>query len=161
MKLVAVKYSKLLNTVFLLLTINTFGQSAKSLVQNSFTASASHPIIEIKWYSQNFIHPKGVNVYRRVSGESNWTRITNAPILMAKTIPAAVSQRDEDVEAFFSMTKELNSTKNNGFMLLNLFVKSFQSADFSKLIGIQWDDKDIIWGNTYEYRITQLVNATE
>jgi uncharacterized protein len=138
-----------------------FGQSAKVLVQNAKGNIPTKSVINIKWYSQSFIYPKGVNVYRRLSGESAWIRLTDFPLVMQKTVPPAMSKQDEELTVFHSVAKDMNKSKGNGFMLLSLFGKSFQSADFSRLVGIQWDDDKVIWGNVYEYRVTKVVDAKE
>jgi uncharacterized protein len=147
--------------VFVLITSQALGQSAKVLVQNAKLNSSANTAIHVKWYSQSFIYPKGVFVYRRVQGESEWKRLNNSPLLIQKTVPPAMLKRDKELTAFHSIVSELGKSKNNGFTLLSLFGKSFQSQDFSRLIGIQWDDDKVTWGSTYEYRVTQLVNSQE
>jgi hypothetical protein len=138
-----------------------YAQSAKVLVRNGNGSSSGSVMVDIKWYSSTLIYASGANIYRRQSGQTDWTKLNSSPIIIQRTIPAAVLQRDPDIDAFFSMATRLNSTRNNGFMLLNLFVKSFQSADFAKLIGIQWDDRTANWQTSYEYRVTLINGKTE
>jgi uncharacterized protein len=149
-------------TVFLLITTHyVLGQSAKVLVQNAKLNSPTKAAINIKWYSQSLVYPKGVNVYRRLQGENTWMKLTNTPLMIQQAVPAALIKQDEELKAFHGIAKDLAKSKNNGFVLLSLFGKSFQSADFSRLIGIQWDDDKVTWGNVYEYRVTQLINGQE
>lgn len=149
--------------VILLISGLAFAQSptAKVLVHNARGNSAARAIVEVKWYSQRFVYPKGVNLYRRESGESTWTKLNKTPILPQRTVPAPLLQRDGDLDTFLDMARNINSMENNGFMLLNLFAKSFQSGDFSKLAGIQFDDVTAQWSKTYEYRVTLVNNNGE
>ncbi|MFM9836909.1 MAG: hypothetical protein ACKVOQ_01525 [Cyclobacteriaceae bacterium] len=137
------------------------GQSAKVLVQNAMLNSPSKAIINVKWYSQSFVYPKGVNVYRRAQGESIWTKLNDAPLVIQPAVPPALAKQDEELKAFHSIAKDLSKSKDNGFVLLSLFGKSFQSEDFSTLIGIQFNDEKLVWGSDYEYRVTKLENAKE
>jgi hypothetical protein len=137
------------------------GQSAKVLVQNAKLNSPTKAAINIKWYSQSLVYPKGVYVYRKLQGESVWVKLTSSPLVIQQTVSPALIKQDKELKAFHGIAKDLSKSKNNGFVLLSLFGKSFQSADFSKLIGIQWDDYKVTWGNVYEYRITQLTNGQE
>lgn len=147
----------------LLSSIFTFAQTptAKVLVHNARGNAAARAVVEVKWYSQSFIYLKGVNLYRRENGERTWTKLNKTPIAPQRTVPAQLLQRDEDLDTFLDMARNIGSMENNGFMLLNLFAKSFQSSDFSKLAGIQFDDAAVQWGKTYEYRVTLVTNGGE
>jgi uncharacterized protein len=136
-------------------------QSAKVLVQNAKLNSPTKAAINIKWYSQSLVYSKGVNVYRRLQGESTWVKLNDFPMVIQPTVPPALAKQDEEIKALHGIAKDLSKSKNNGFVLLSLFGKSFQSADFSKLIGIQWDDDKVAWGNTYEYRVMRIENKQE
>ena len=144
--------------VVILLSISqlVFGQSAKVLVQNAKSSKPSDPLIEVKWYSSAFVYPKGCNIYRKLRGESSWSKLNTSPILLSKSVPAAIARQDGDMDAMLSMANEMNKNKGNGFLLLNLYAKSFQSAQFAKLAGIQYDDNKVVFGSSYEYRITTI-----
>jgi chitodextrinase len=156
---------KVILCVLMLFCIGLTGQTqtpaAKVLVQNARGNSSSRAVVEVKWYSQGFIYLKGVNLYRRESGQTDWIRLNKTLILPQRTVPAPLLQRDGDLDTFLDMARNMGSMENNGFMLLTLFAKTFQSSDFSKLVGIQFDDASVQWGRTYEYRVTQMINAAE
>ena len=130
-------------------------QESRVLVQNSKGTTSEKPIVNIKWYNQQFIYKKGVNVYRREVGGA-WVKLNTTPVIMAQSVSPALLQRDEDLQAFLDMAKELTAAEEDGFVLLTLFGKSFQSQDYAKLIGIQFDDITAEWGKNYEYRVAKI-----
>ncbi|MEQ9415249.1 MAG: hypothetical protein RIF39_15545, partial [Cyclobacteriaceae bacterium] len=138
-----------------------FAQQGKVLVQNAYGNTPENPSVNIKWYSQSLTYQRGVNIYRRVEGEQNWVKLNNSPIVLQQVVPSNLLQGDEDLDAFVEMAADINQSSNNGFMLLNLFVKSFQSQDFSRLIGIQFDDTQVEWGNSYHYKVMKIVGRAD
>jgi uncharacterized protein len=150
-----------LTVIICILPSLTHGQSAKVLVQNAKSSTAANSLIEVKWYSNELIYAKGVNIYRKQSTENNWTKLNVAPLTIAKSVPPEMIRQDEDLDAFVSMANDITNSRKNGFLLLNLFAKSFQSSQFSKLIGIQFDDNKIIWNEVYQYRVTRLERNQE
>ena len=155
------KYPLICICAFGLMTSLSLGQSAKILVQNAKSSTSSNPSIEVKWYSNDLVYPKGVNIYRKQSTENTWTKLNTAPLTITKTVPPEMSRQDEDLDAFVSMANDMTNLMKNGFLLLNLFAKSFQSNQFSKLIGIQFDDSKITWDEVYQYRVTRLEKNQE
>lgn len=147
--------------IFYLTIYTCYCQSAKVLVQNSPLSNSANPLIEIKWYSQEFVYPKGTNIYRRAKGDLAWIKLNPSAIVIQKTVPADWARQDEDLEAFVGMANDIAIAQKNSFLLLNLFAKSFQSKFFSTLIGIQFDDNKINWGSVYEYRITKIERNQE
>lgn len=139
----------------------SFSQSSRVLVQNAKGNSFASFTLNVKWYNQQLIYKKGVNIYRKETGESDWTKLNISPILIQPTVPPALLQRDEDLQMFVDMAKEMNVAEEDGFLLLSLFGKSFQSADYSRLIGIQYDDRTAAWGKTYQYRVMKLEGNKE
>ncbi len=150
-----------LASLFFLVTQIAFGQSAKVLVQNAKSNSPYKAVINIKWYSQSLVYPKGVNVYRKPSVGNAWIKLNDSPFTIQSAVPPDLAKQDEEIKAFHGIVKDLSKANNNGFVLLSLFGKSFQSADFCKLIGIQLDDNKVVWGDTYEYRVMRIENNQE
>ena len=138
-----------------------FAQGSRVLVQNAKGNSLASFTLNVKWYNQQLVYKKGVNIYRREAGESNWTKLNASPIVIQPTVPPALLQRDEDLQMFVDMAKEMDVAEEDGFLLLSLFGKSFQSPDYSRLIGIQYDDHTTTWGKTYQYRVMKLEGNKE
>lgn len=149
----------------LLSTGLTFAQAqpptARVLTHNDLGTQPAHPIVNIKWYHQQFVYKQGVNVYRREYGQDGWTKLNDTPIVLQKNAPAAMVEKDEDLDAFVQMANGLGTADNEGFFLLTLFAKSFQSADYARTIGIQYDDHTAAWGHTYEYRVRKVAKQEE
>ncbi|MGE0590727.1 MAG: fibronectin type III domain-containing protein [Cyclobacteriaceae bacterium] len=138
-----------------------FSQEGKILVRNGVSNSEANAKIQIKWYSQSLVYPDGVNIYRRGNGSQLWQKLNTTPVRVQRRASADMLQRDEDIEAFLEMAQNINSTSENGFLLLNLFIKSFQSEDLSKVIGIHWDDETASWGESYQYKVTRFSGSRE
>jgi uncharacterized protein len=136
-------------------------QQSKVLVQNAKLSSPAFSIVEVKWYSQDFVYPQGVNVYRRKSDQANWVKLNTAPIMMSKKATPAMIKQDSDIQTFLDMANDLAKVKINGFALLTLFGKSFQSNLFSKLLGIQFDDDKVDWSSSYQYKIAKMDKGNE
>jgi fibronectin type 3 domain-containing protein len=133
---------------------SALAQQTRVLVQNALIGTRQQPVVTVKWYSSSLTYATGVNVYRQQEGETTWLKLTSTPLRLSRTVPAALLQRDEDLEGFLDMARQAANEGQEGLVMLNLFVKSFQSADFARLLGIQWDDATVQWGERYTYKIT-------
>lgn len=143
------------------LGLSATAQSSRVLVLNGTSNTAAHTTIRVKWYTDGLVYPQGVHLYRRSGEAEPWVRVNKQLISLQKTASPALIRQDEDVEAFLDMANSLSASKPEGFVLLNLYVKSFQSADFSKLLGIQYDDASVEWGKQYEYKVVRLDRGQE
>lgn len=144
-----------------ILANKSVAQSSRVLVQNTIGSSQSNVSVQVKWYTDKLVYLQGVHVYRRTADSVDWARINKQLITLQKTVPAPLVQKDEDLEAFLDMANGLNTPNPEGFVLLNLYVKSFQSPAFSKLLGIQYDDATVEWGKSYEYKIVRMERGQE
>jgi hypothetical protein len=144
-----------------LCTVTYAQQTARVLVQNAVTATSEKSIVIIKWYSQSLVYPAGVNVYRQQTGQTEWIKLNKTPIAPQKIVPPAWLQQEDDLDGFLDMANNLGRSTQDGFILLNLFVKSFQSSAYSRLIGIEWQDNTAQWGQSYTYKVMKITDGGE
>ncbi|MBL6446566.1 hypothetical protein JMN32_09610 [Fulvivirga sp. 29W222] len=154
-------FVKILSIILLTLTASSlFAQTGRVLVQNAPNTSLESPVINVKWYTEQLWYPEGVNVYRRQSSEDEWTKLNSTPVLKKSTVSMEALQEDEDLEVMVEIMND-NPEQAEGFLLINLFIKSFQSMEFSRFLGIQYDDASINWGDTYQYQVRIINNGEE
>jgi hypothetical protein len=156
------KYISVSVLVFFVLTANLscLAQS-RVIVRNGANNRQGVAQISLKWYTDKLVYQQGVHVYRRSGDSDEWVRLNNQLITLQKAVPAPLVQKDEDLEAFLDMANGLNTVNPEGFVLLNLYVKSFQSPAFAKLLGIQYDDATVEWGKAYEYKVVRMERGQE
>jgi uncharacterized protein len=143
--------------VFLFLASFGYSQNAgRVLVQNSKNNSSKNAHIEIKWYSKLLTYERGVNIYRKSDKDTSWVKMNQLPILKQKFVPATLLAEDSDLDALLNLASDKPALQDNGFLLLTLFAKSFQSQIFSTLLGIQFIDKTVQWGVRYQYRVAEI-----
>ncbi len=151
---------KLVSTLFyLFLTISsaiTYANNARVLVSN-----ISQEAVQIKWYSNSLIYPEGVNIYRNSEGTEEWIKLNATPIIKEDKTDLSDFKNDSTAFALAEMVNVTPKEKLEGFLLLNVLVKSFQSTDLCDFLGISYVDSDVQVDQEYRYKITALVGTTE
>ncbi len=132
-------------------------QKTVVLTQNS---KEQPGIINVKWYSQQFTYPGGVNIYRK-EGQTSWEKINDKPVIMQDDMDEKYYRDDEDLQVFVELMKEAKAGDMNGFVLLYVMIKSFTSDAFSRFVGIQIDDSHVNPGETYQYKVMKIENGQE
>lgn len=116
--------------------------------------------IDLKWYTQQFIHPAGVNIYRKTQEESEWKKLNSAPITIQKELPTKIL--DKEGQALIEIIKNASQEQlQSGMLLLTLLVKSFQSNEFAQQLGLMYIDSSIERGQNYTYQVRQIINKGE
>jgi len=116
--------------------------------------------IIVRWFSQEAFNIDGVNIYRKEKSESSWKKLNDTPIKrMAK-----VEENNEDPEQNLYSTliygKPQSKEDAENWQLMQI-TKGILDEKFSKYFGMQYDDRDVIEGKTYEYKVMRLVNGGE
>jgi uncharacterized protein len=136
-----------------------YSQDAIVVIQNQ--KDSNIPIVNIKWYSQDFVYKEGVNLYRKESQTNDWTKLNALPIKQKLEIPKIEIAKDSDLFMFQELMKEIKQEQINGMILLQLMAKTFQSPVFSRYIGIQYDDSSAIPSKSYQYKVMRIKNGME
>lgn len=135
-----------------------------SLAQDKFVLtniSKSNPNqVRVKWYSQAFLYPEGVNLYRKESAEANWTKLNTTPLKKGNYTPTPEEfKQDKELKNYVDIVNSF--TKLEGVPLLGAYVKSFKSEAFSKYLGIAFIDNTISNGKSVQYKVGVLKNGSE
>lgn len=112
---------------------------------------------QVKWMSETLISTEGVDIYR-AQNKGQWEKLNAAPIVFKGDEQAVHALTPEE-------TSILNTLGDPGFeygkeaiptlVILNRVVPS---ENLSKAIGIQYTDRGLSTGNTYQYKITEAGN---
>lgn len=156
------KYLFILSSLILIHT--GVGQQAQILTRNAPENTLEKQAIQIKWYSSEFpFYQEGAHVYRRELGTTNWEKLTERPILLKSVFDTTIYAFDPDLEFFTAIMKEVTKEAIEGepFLFINLLIKSFQSQWFADFLGIFYEDKTVVYGKSYEYKINKIANNRE
>jgi hypothetical protein len=133
-------------------------QTGKVLVRN---APGSAPALTVKWYTSELYYDRGVNVYRREAGATEWTKLNAQPLRRQEAVSEAAGRQDSSLRLFAGIIQQASKADLKGFILLNLLVKSFDSPAYARFLGIQYDDPAVTAGKTYQYRIARVQGGGE
>ena len=141
-----------------LISLTVQAQERQVFVQNRSTDAGD--VIAVKWFSQYFLYPEGVHVYRRVAG-GDWERITEQP-LMIDAYTAAEEAAREELEFFNAVLKEPSQgIFQEDILLLQFVLQGILDNDFALHAGIYYEDAAVTKGQSYQYRVVQLRRGTE
>ncbi|MBL7932698.1 MAG: hypothetical protein JNL60_12390 [Bacteroidia bacterium] len=117
-------------------------------------------VVQVKWYCAELLSKEGVNIYRREIGEITWQKLNQAPV---KHGSYSVSQEakliDKELSSYITIAADPKNLKDLAF--LACIIKSFKSDEFSKFLGIRFDDVNFIKGKEYEYKLTRIKQGIE
>lgn len=148
--------------LFVLLPSALQAQEVKSkvLVHSNGLNGNVHSI-SIKWYTQEFLYPDGVNVYRKEKGQIEWIKLNAEPVKKLDRLPKAEYEKDNNLIFFTTLVQEAKQTDLQGLLLVNVLVKSFESSAFSKFLGIEFEDTAVSPGKFYEYKVQRIKGNKE
>ncbi len=143
-----------------------FGQNqwvlgqVKVLAANDLFNQPSRYKVLVKWYSTSLIYKEGVNVYRRSTQDLNWEKLNQEPIRVLEDYQFDSTNHESQ---FFldALTQNYDGLAQEDILFLNVWIKSFESNEFAKTIGIYFEDLDVKWQDEYIYRVTRIVNNNE
>lgn len=145
----------------LLFFTTAFAQPKYVFTRNSPANSATATAIELKWLCKELVSSDGFNIYRRQGAVGPWVLLEASPVKKLPTLATPVLQADEELAFLVEEVNEASAADlQEDFLLLNLVLKSFQSNEFARFLGIYFADSMAIAGQEYQYRVTRLVGAT-
>jgi hypothetical protein len=116
--------------------------------------------ITIKWFSNHQFNVDGVNVYKREVGTNDWVKLNQTPIKRADD----VSQTTRDTTLLFYNALTYNKPSDpddEGTWRLATITTGILDPKFAEFYGMQYIDKDIVSGKTYEYRVVRVEKGQE
>jgi hypothetical protein len=135
------------------------GHAQKIYVKSSGTNE--NIAIHIKWYTQELYPAEGVNIYRTIAGKNEWQKLNDEPIKKAQQIDPEALKQDESLESYTELVKDTPLDEIKGMLLMSILVKSIQSADFARFLGIQYDDYQVLKDSIYQYKVMKIKGTDE
>ncbi len=148
---------------FSILFSNSFGQESFIFVRNHPENTETKCAIEIKWYLPT-LFGSSFKVYRRQvnSGSTAWELISTSPVSKLSGLPDSTIENDAELPFFIELINEAAfDNLQDDFLKLNILLKSFESNEFAKFLGIYYSDEKAQFGQSYEYKITVLDGQQE
>ena len=144
-------------TISLFLLCAGYGLSAQSGVL--VTNTDQNGTVWLKWLTETIYTQEPVNVYRRESGTTQWAKLNATPINRLPEVPnlqrgvpeSEMMELAEDIVLQYSFADQQET-----MVQLFLLTQIFDSNDFSRFLGIFYEDATARPGVSYEYRVVSL-----
>ncbi|WOK06403.1 hypothetical protein RT717_25335 [Imperialibacter roseus] len=141
---------------------NSNGQDSFVFARNHPANSARNLSIEVKWYQTLSLFGKEFNVYRREADLAEWQPVSPNPVSRLKTLPSSLIEEDEELDFFIDALNQASPEElEDDFLKLNILLKSFESNEFARFLGIYFKDNEVLPGKSYQYKITILNGSQE
>lgn len=125
-------------------------------VSNNFNGNG----VLIRWASPSLYFSKGVSIYRSKTGNNEWVKLTDQPLLPPQVKPNGVVLNDEVSKIYFEdyliRPKEELLGDFGVILLMSQSIKDFQLA---LAMGVAYIDETAQNGNSYEYKIEANVDG--
>ncbi len=132
--------------------ISAYAQDVRLLVSND--PEKEGQIINVKWISDQILFDEGVNLYRRPEGKLDWVKLNNTPILPGQySIPPEAFKEDSTLQEYVQITTGIKPADLQGMVKAYVILKAVYSNEYSKFLGIMWDDNTVSSGNSYRYML--------
>jgi len=130
------------------------------IVSNSL--DTINPHVKIKWFIPKIYNPKGINIYRRGSGQQDWEIIVNKPFKKGDfSIPNQEFDKDTTLERFVNLIDGLTEKELQGLTLAMILIKSVQNQAYAQYIGVEYHDTDVKRGDQYQYKVAKVTSSGE
>ena len=150
------------NKVFFLLVSVFIFSAGVGFAQGISVVAGNHPDnkIIIRWFAQEPFNIEGVNIYKKEKNENSWKKLNDSPIKRGDKIDE--KNEDPDLNLYSALIYEKPTTKEDAenWQLVQI-TKGITDEKFSKFFGMQYDDKDVSEGKTYEYKVMRVVKGSE
>ncbi|MEO6902540.1 MAG: hypothetical protein ABI315_05215 [Bacteroidia bacterium] len=116
--------------------------------------------VRVKWYSKALLYSEGINLYRKESNATNWQKVNKLPIKKGDYKPTTQEiKEDKELTDYIELVN--SGTQLDGVTRLALYVKTFKSEAFSRYLGIEYLDIDVISGTSLQYKVSSIQNGVE
>ncbi|MCS7053016.1 MAG: hypothetical protein NZM09_04710 [Ignavibacterium sp.] len=116
--------------------------------------------VTIKWFSNHQFNVEGVNIYKREVGANEWIKLNQTPIKRSNDI--SNSTRDTTLLFYNALTyNKPKDPEDEGTWRIAIITTGILDPKFAEFYGMQYVDKEIESGKTYEYKIVRVENGQE
>ena len=134
-------------------------ERVRVFASNNFKGSET--AVYVKWLAVGVISTEGFNVYRTVSGTTEWEKLNTTPILMLPKVPDSLT--DADAIKFYNMYKQLKTADipKMGMLHIKSIIKAVENNYFAEALGIIYKDNSAKKGVAYQYNVRKIENGSE
>ncbi len=140
-------------------SILAYGQAGK-LVTSSLSIETGS-VVQLKWYSQAFVYPQGVTIYRQTKATGNWVKLNVSPIKRGAPIPVNLLNADSALNESYEIVRGLSDDQFKGIMLLNSIVQSFNNNHFANYLGLFYADTLLDNVDSVRYKVIHAKAGSE
>lgn len=152
---------KILLTLFIIIgSKSASAQIGSVIVMNSDTDTDRQTIL-VKWYIDEVSCKEGVNIYRQNKGSDNWKKVNSEPYKFIRPVPKDALKEDPSLQEYIDLFDETPHGELKSIVLLNVLLKSIESDIYAKYIGILFEDRTAIRGETYSYKVMKIESGSE
>lgn len=116
--------------------------------------------VYIRWFSNSTFNVEGVNVYKRTVSDNNWAKLNSLPIKRAEDVSKSTSDSTLKYYSILTYNKP-QDPDDEGTWRLAVLAQGIFDSDFADFYGMQFIDKEVETGKTYEYKVIKITNGTE
>lgn len=115
--------------------------------------------VTVRWFSSEEFNKDGVIVYRKEKSESEWLKLTPAPI---KRIEEITTGTDTSLLISSALIYNIpDDPEDKETHKLVLLTKGILDKNFAKAYGMEYEDNNVEADKTYEYKVVKLNGEDE
>lgn len=118
--------------------------------------------VAIKWFSDSVNFSNTFNLYKKVAGDADWTKLNTAPIAAQTPLTSSELKKKEYAKAITQYSVMMNlSSQDKQMFLPFLIVQSITDNDLAAVIGHYYLDENVTTEKTYSYKLMILSGNKE
>ncbi len=146
--------------IAILVNLSSFSQVERK--PNSLLAkNMEDGTIFLKWVCEKVYYKEGFNVYRK-TGNEDWQKLNNSPLLWNDTEIARIAQSFPDVTMFNGVFQKISVAEfQESVASVFALQKAFKNNEFALAIAVGFIDENPLSGTTYTYKLNAIENGEE
>jgi fibronectin type 3 domain-containing protein len=117
--------------------------------------------VMLKWYSHDLLNMDGFNLYRLEIPHGKAEKCNRNPIVPLINKPNELQTQDSSLLLFIELLRNKPELFQDGFLQLHLFIKSFESIELSRMLGIFYADSILNSGKKFLYFVNRIQSGKE
>ena len=156
------KIQTILILILLCIGSKAFTQNTEQSMIVGNSLDTINPYIKIKWFIPEIYPTKGVNIYKRGKGQSDWIKINQEPFKKGDyDFPNEAFLNDTTLDDYISFIDGLSRNEIKGLTKAMIFIKGIQNSDYARYIGIEYHDSNVKLGDVFQYKVAKITNVGE
>ena len=141
---------KILYILLLISQLCSAQGEAELFVSNDYESGQG---VRLKWVFEYLYHPEGFNIHRSSDG-SNWDKMNQKPIQLAKNLPEGHSLAKEEHDLYKAVVATPYPDMRKNIIRAFVLIKSIYDNNLAEYVGIAHHDKTALQGTKYTYKLS-------